>query len=361
MTFSALISNISDRTSALEVTGLSGAERAYFLSGICRQHRVPVVAILPTMKAANRFRDDLHFFSKESQRQILLYPPYNILPHKHLAYHNETAAQRIATLYRIANEDPPPMLITTAGALMTRVLPKRDLLDFAELVMVDEEVERNLLMEKLISGGYFHSAIVEEPGDFSVRGGIIDIFPPLYTNPLRIEFFGDMVDTIRVFDAASQRKIRSIKEAILLPAREAIVEKDRIDHIVARVRVQAASLELPVTEARELIERVREERVFSGIEGLMPIVYPELDTLFDYVPEKTLFVCFEPGELETAGDDFFQQATANFVTAKNDAKFCVDPDSLYLQWAEAKETIDKKNPVIVKTLHVSKSGADPSP
>ena len=352
----SLIDHIQDRTTPLECTGLNGSERAYLLSRIGRQQKIPIIAVLPTVKAADRFTEDLLFFSHGMTRSILRYPPYNVLPHKHLAYHSETAARRISTLYRLVNEDLPPVVVTTVGALMKRVLPKRELLDYAELIMADEEVDRTQLIEKLVAGGYFKTAIVEETGDFSVRGGIIDVFSPLYPDPLRIEFFGDRVDSIRFFDVASQRKIRHVTEAILLPAKEAIVDRDRIDQIVSRVRAHAATLEMPITEIRKLVDQVRHERMFSGIESLMPIIYPELDTFFDYIPDNALFVCLEPGDLDQSAREFMEQVKASFVKARDDAKFCVEPLSLYMEWPTVRDMIALKNPLTVKTLSVSKGG-----
>ena len=112
--------------------------------------------------------------------------------------------------------------------------------------MVNEEFERDDLMEKMIFGGYEQTAIVEEPGDFSIRGGIMDIFSPMYPDPLRIEFFGDMVDSIRSFSAASQRKIKNLTEAIILPARETVLIKERIPLIISRIRQRASELDIPV-------------------------------------------------------------------------------------------------------------------
>jgi len=349
----SLLERIPERTTAIECTGLSGSEQAYLLAEICRRRQLCIVVVLSTMKAAIQFSEDLRFFSQEISRPILSYPPYNILPHKHLAYHSETAAGRISTLYRLINEDLPPVVVTTTGALMKRVLPKRELLSYAELVMVNEDVDRDQLVEKLLSGGYFQSTIVEEPGDFSVRGGIMDLFSPLYPNPVRIEFFGDTVDTIRFFDAANQRKIQNVDEAIILPAREAIMAREHVDQVVRRVRDRAAAIELPVTEIRELVHRVRNERIFSGIESMMPIVYPELDTFFDFVPDNVLFVSIEPGDLEKSAGDFMEQVTANFVTAKNDSRFYIDPLSLYMEWPAVQNRIAATLPLTVKTLPVS--------
>ena len=117
----------------------------------------------------------------------------------------------------------------------------------------------DFLIEKLTSGGYARSMIVEEPGDFCVRGGILDVFSPLYSDPLRIELFGDTIDSLRFFSAATQRKTKSTREAIILPAREAILKKERMSQMINNIREQASTLDIPVTKVRGLIDRIKHE------------------------------------------------------------------------------------------------------
>jgi transcription-repair coupling factor (superfamily II helicase) len=109
--------------------------------------------------------------------------------------------------------------------LRQRLIPKTVLAGFAELIIAEEEIEPDRLVAKLVAGGYTRSVVVEEPGDFCVRGGIIDIFSPLYDNPLRIELFGDFAETIRFFSPASQRSLDHVHEAVILPAREVTLEE----------------------------------------------------------------------------------------------------------------------------------------
>jgi len=155
-------------------TGLSGSEKAYFVNRLYLKHRAPVVVITPSAKEAEIYLEDIDFFSQKPSPPLIYFPPYNITPFKYLSYHNETAANRIRALYRLIVDDVPPMVVTTISALMQRLLPKQELCDYAELIMTDEDIDRDRLAEKLISGGYERSSMVEEPGDFSIRGGILD-------------------------------------------------------------------------------------------------------------------------------------------------------------------------------------------
>ena len=171
----SFIDKIQQPAYSVECTGLSGSERAYLVSKIYMERQEPVIVIAKSVKEAERIADDLRFFTPNAESFINFFPPYNILPFKFMSYHNETAAKRISSLYRMTAENAPFITITSVDALLQRVIPKEEVCGFAELIMVDEDIERDRLVEKLIAGGYTRSIIVEEPGDFSVRGGIIDV------------------------------------------------------------------------------------------------------------------------------------------------------------------------------------------
>ncbi|MFV9644944.1 MAG: transcription-repair coupling factor [Desulfobacterales bacterium] len=352
----SLIGLIPYRNSGIECTGLSGSDRAFLVSRIYMEHRMPVVVIAASSKDAEILLEDLRFFSKDLQHASVYFPPYNILPFKRLSYHSETAAKRISALYRLIEGEMPPVVVTTVSALLQRLIPKLILSDYAELIMAGEDIDRDLLIEKLIAGGYVRAALVEEPGDFCVRGGILDIYSPLYSDPLRIELFGETVDSLRFFSAATQRKTENVQEAIILPAGEAILKMELMDQIIGRIREQASALDLPVTKVRELVERIRKEGVFPGIESLISLIYPKLDTLFDYVPGNTLFILMEPGKLEEAASEFHEQATKNYIGACKENRLCVEPDAFYMQWPRAKEMLAKRKPLTIKMLPVSGEG-----
>jgi transcription-repair coupling factor (superfamily II helicase) len=150
-----------------------------------------MLVVVPSLEDGQRLVDDLRFFSPHQTVPVLFFPSYHLLPYKFLSYHNETASERIRVLYRLLMDDVPSVVVAPVQALLQRLVPREDISHYAELILAGEEVDRERLVAKLITGGYLRTAIVEEPGDFSVRGGIVDVFSPLYPDPLRIEFFGD--------------------------------------------------------------------------------------------------------------------------------------------------------------------------
>jgi transcription-repair coupling factor (superfamily II helicase) len=347
-----LIDSIPHRQQAIDCTGLQGADAAYLVSRIYRRHRMPLIVVTPSVKEGQVFSDDLRFFLGDAQQIIQWFPSYNLLPFKFLSSNTETAAARVRTLYYLMAGDVPPIVITPVTGLMKRVIPRAALDDYAELVMAGEEIDRDHLIEKLHAGGYEHAAIVEEPGDYCVRGGLLDIFSPLYADPVRIELFGDYVESLRFFSPLNQRTLQAAEEVILLPAKESILKKEDAGRIIQRIRQQASGLNTPVSRVRRIIDRIKNEGMFSGAENLMPLFYSNLETLFDYARSGTLFVVTESEALQAAAGESEKQIQKNFEDSVTEGTFCVDPGMLYLNRREAAAALEETRPLSFRMLQM---------
>ena len=344
-----------NRNRAIDCIGLSGSERAYLISEIYSRHQIPCLVIAPTVREAEALIGDLRFFSGQQDLPFLFFPPYHILPFKFLSYHNETAGHRIRALHQLMESSLPPLVVTTVDALLQKIIPRQEIGRYAELLIVEEEIDRDGLIAKLIAGGYSKTAIVEEFGDFSIRGGIIDVFSPMYDDPLRIEFYGDMIESLRFFSASNQRKLKDIPEAVILPARELVFKKELIPHIISRIRAIASELDVPVSHARNIIDTIRHEQEVPGLESLISIFYDQLDTLFDYIPENALVITLNPDELEKTALDTEERLTANYNASRDDKKLCVEPQEHYLNWDQTAAIIEERKPLNFKMFDVLKS------
>ena len=318
----------------LDICGLSDASASYAAARLLLLQKKTVVMVAHSEKAADRLWEEMALFLKADQQVIYRFPSYNTTAFKPMAFHNETAARRMRALYQIVEARSPTVTITTVPAICQKLLPKRALIQFGELLMVGEEVDRDAIVQKLVAGGYVRTMIVEEHGDFSLRGGILDVHSPLYDDPLRIEFFGDMVESIRLFAADTQRTISHLNEAVLLPAREVILDRAELNSVIGRIRTLAAELGMAVTRVRQIIGQIKTEGIYPGIESLMPVIYPGLETFFDYVPTDTLFLMMEPGQLARAASDFGSVAQRSYESACDRQHLCVPPSQLYLTWPQ---------------------------
>jgi transcription-repair coupling factor (superfamily II helicase) len=332
-TWHQLLDLIAKPSGCIDLYGLSSTAGAYALAQMHRRHGLPVVVVVENGQAAERLYEELTFFVDGLDAEVMLFPAYTVSPYKYLAYHNETAARRIGLLYRMVNAGPPAFMVTTIGALMQKLIPKEELVQFSELVMIGEELDRDALVHKLVAGGYGRTAIVEEPGDFSVRGAILDVFSPLYEDPVRIELFGDSVESIRLFAADSQRTLRSLNEAVILPARETVLRPSQLNTILGRIRAKGVEQGVAVTQIREMAQRIKTEGAFPGLDKLLPLIYAEPGTLFDYMAPNGFFALWEPGQLATASHQILSQARANFEEACQRRTLCAEPAEIYSDWS----------------------------
>jgi transcription-repair coupling factor (superfamily II helicase) len=347
----SILESIQNNTGCVEISGVEGSARAFFLSRLVRKLHRPVWIVMPTLKICQRFADDFNFFSGHLKHpEVVVFPPYNILPFKRMSYHNETAAQRVRTLYRLTVNSEPFILAAPVETLLQRVMPRHVLCDFTELVMKGEEIDRDALIQKLGYGGYTQTSLVEEPGEYSIRGGILDVYTSMYDDPLRIEFFGDMVESIRFFSSVTQRRIKDVDEALILPAREATLHKSRMDEIARKVQVLVRESGIAEQNAEKFLDRIEREGVFSGIESFLPLIYPELDTVFNYVPDNAVWIQFDPGDIEKEAVASEEIAIKNYITACSDDRLCVKPEQLYQKREEVLRLVNDNTRLAFRLL-----------
>jgi len=263
----------------IAVTGLSGTALSCFLSCFLMDFDRPSLIVLPDKRDALRLVKELRFFmsrlngseSTEGMR-IFEFPAYNVSPLTGLSPNREVIAKRIQALYALVS-NKNPVVVTSLDNLFFRIMPKQALVNFAEYIETEEEIDRDSLLRKLEIGGYQRVSLVEYWGDYSIRGGIIDIFSPFYFMPIRLEFWGDRLESIRSFDPVSQRSVQHFKNAILLPALEIITD----DANIKRARLMGR---LPVQD--------KETWRFPGQEAWLNHFFEHPDVLFDYVPDNCL-------------------------------------------------------------------------
>ena len=349
--FRTLKQFVHDRSSAVSIPGAGQEKSAYTAAGLYSVTDRPFVAVLPDRAEALKFMERFLFFLPEKQEEVVFFPAYNILPFKSLSYHGKTAADRISALYNLMNRRSGNlMLVTSIDTLLQKVIPKEKLAGFAELVQAGEEIDRNDLISKLETYGYTRTSLVEDVGEYAVRGGIIDYFTPLDEKPVRIEFFGDVAETMRLFSPTSQRGVADITENTIIPASEAVLEPEYMDHILGRLRQEARRAGLDKSVIREYVEETRENGRFAGIDSMLSIVYPELDTLFDYFPSDALFLVDSPELQREKAGEFEEQAVRNFENVKSRGRLCVEPDSIYTPYDTVVQELEERKPVYFKTL-----------
>lgn len=348
---------LSKKDKCLTVTGITGSRKAYIIANLFLNSAIPsinhIVSILPDRNKALNLIDELIFFSPELKKSIIYFPSYNILPFKSLSYHGQTAAERISALYRLLTKaDEKYIFVTYIDTFLQKVIPKENLSNSCELIINGEEILRDDLITKLIEIGYERTSLVEEIGDYAIRGGILDVFSAGSQKPVRIEFFGDMVESLRTFSPVTQKGINELEEFVIIPANEAVVDNESLVYVLARIRKAAKKSNIKKSTLRDYIEQLRENKRFNGIEGLLPIVYSDLDSLFDYIPKDSLFLVDSPEIQKSLAEEFEKKVEFSFKNAKSQNRLCINPDNLYLSYHEVEINILKRKPLFFKELQI---------
>jgi transcription-repair coupling factor (superfamily II helicase) len=355
------IASIPHRPEEIDCIGLQKVDKAYLISKLYQNFHEPMVVTVSSAKEARRVCDELRFFLGSEASAVQYFPPYNLLPYKFLASDSETAAHRIRVLYNLVNQGVPPVIVTTIDGLMKKTLPRASLCSYAELVMAGEEIDREKLIEKLEAGGYERAAIVEEPGDYCVRGGILDIFSPLYTQPLRMELFGDLVESLRFYSPVSQRTVKQVQEAVILPAKEAILDRHHLPGVIGRIREEASRLNTPVTTIRKVIDRLKTEGVNSGSENLMALIDSDLETLFDYTRAGTLYVVMDYELVKAAAEASEIHIQKQFDTVLEEGGFAVAPQKTYLDWGAVHSGLAHAKALMFKAISMLEGEGEVTP
>jgi len=292
----------------ITLAGLSGSAPAYLLSRLLAETKHPFLVIAKDPETAEEFWRELRFYVGEST-EILYFPAWETSPFEQASPHPDITGRRLYALFRLMG-GKVGAVVAPLSAVMQKVLPRQILGDVSQYLVAGEEVEREALLAKLIRLGYANVPLVEDRGTFSIRGGILDIFPPDLPAPVRIDFFGDFIDTIRSFDPLTQRSLRPQEELIILPSREVILSEEVLQAFIPRLKARCDLLEISATRRRELAEQLNSATYPLGIEYLQPLFHPGLETIFTYMGADSVTVTADPEGLIAAGEKFAEELVA---------------------------------------------------
>jgi len=330
-------------TGAKRIQGLQGGARAYVLALVAARARRPILIITSSARDAENLFDDLAFFLGEDRglaplcKRLHLFPSWEVLPFENLSPHPDNIAGRLEGLYKLV-EDSTPILIATPAALMQRVIPKEALKQSYLYLVAGQDVSRESILEHLVQWGYQNVPLVEERGDFSARGGIVDLFSPGYRRPLRLEFDGDRLESMREFNPATQRTEQLQDEMLILPMKEFSLKRAGLEEAVRRLDQRAVELEVDRREKNSLLESMRAGIPFPGIEFLAPYFFPQLVPVFSYLPAETLIWLDGADRIEAEAGRFSQLAWDRNERGKEDHRLVARVEAAYLnehEWREA--------------------------
>src|SRR3954451_22118841 len=277
---------------ALDLTGPM-ALRPFVAEGLVGAGR-SVLAVAATTREVDDLVESLG--SLIGPDQVAAYPAWETLPHERLSPRSDTVGRRLAVLRRLVH----PGDDVSNGPLQVVVAPVRSVLQpqvkgLADLEPVElaigDEVELDDLVGRLAAAAYSRVDLVERRGEFAVRGGIVDVFPPTEEHPLRVEFFGDEVEEIRAFAVADQRTLDKAERLWAPPCRELLLTDE--------VRRRAARLGEEHPELAEITDKLAQGIAVEGMESLTPALVDEMELLVALLPAQTHVLLLDPERVRT--------------------------------------------------------------
>jgi transcription-repair coupling factor (superfamily II helicase) len=349
---------ISRGRSVLALSGAtSTAAKAFALASAFRGSGKTAVVVADSNSDLEAWCADLEFFTQflGGKGSVLTLPSFEADPYAGVSPHAETEEVRALTLWTLARSKPS-FLVVSSKALLMRMNSPAEIAGLGAELAVGGEQSPDELIEGLVASGYVREEPIKNIGEFSVRGGIVDVWSPDSANPVRIEFFGDNVESIRQFDPDSQLSVRKLKEVSIAPMREFRAGADDFRDWA----VLASDKFTDERQARAIQDRAQfavEGEPFSGWEYLIPLVKERTATVFDFLKEA-VFVVDEPVVVEQTLTSFLDHAAARFEEVVSSGEIGLSPGDLFLSGGELRDRLAQDARIELRALGRTDAAVD---
>ena len=309
--YRSLLAAIDNGACPAAFSGLSAVHRAHFAAGIRQELNRPVVVVCADEGEAERMARDLAALSGEAVRSLSA---------REFTFHNAAVVsrqyehRRLSTLRALAAGECP-LLVCTVESILQRTIPKTLLTQAAQVLRMGERHDLGELAGTLAAAGYTRCEQVEGVGQFALRGGILDFFSPAHPKPVRVEFFGDEIDAMGLFDPDTQRRIENLGAAEILPAAEVLPQftpggygglLEGLDRLISQAKRRKGN-ETLVQTLEEDRERLAASTAFPAMDRYIALIYPVMATAADYFPEDAVVVLSESPRVAERGKSYLWQ------------------------------------------------------
>ncbi|HHE9995525.1 transcription-repair coupling factor [Haemophilus influenzae] len=325
---------------------LPGAD-ALAISEIAEQNQNLTVVVTPDTRSAVRLSRVL---SELSSQDVCLFPDWETLPYDTFSPHQEIISSRLSVLFHLQNAKKGIFLLPIS-TLMQRLCPPQYLQHNVFLIKKGDRLVIDKMRLQLEAAGYRAVEQVLEHGEYAVRGALLDLFPMGSAVPFRLDFFDDEIDSIRTFDVDTQRTLDEINSINLLPAHEFPTDDKGIEFFRAQFRETFGEIR---RDPEHIYQQISKGTLISGIEYWQPLFFAEMATLFDYLPEQTLFVDMENNQMQ--GERFYQDAKQRYEQRKVDQmRPLLSPEKLWLNVDEVNRRLKSYPRITFKAEKVRSS------
>ena len=328
---------------ALRYAHLYGSADALVLANLARRHSGPVVIVGEDMTGIHRLEEALAFYLGEDDAPPLLaFPDWETLPYDVFSPYQDIVSQRLETLHRLPALQRGLLLLPVA-TLMQRLAPRDYLSGRVFDLKPGDRLDPQAFGERLTAAGYRHVPQVNEHGEFAIRGALIDLYPMGSELPYRIDLFDDEIESIRTFDPQSQLTIDRTEALRLLPAQEFPVDEVGISRFRRAFRARFEG-----DPQRSLIYReISQGLLPGGVEYYLPLFFERTETLFDYLPDNTVFVLAE--DVLGAAQGFWDEVDQRYEQRRHDVERpLLRPDELYLHPQEIQARLERRRRILLQ-------------
>ncbi|MDY3032049.1 MAG: transcription-repair coupling factor [Clostridia bacterium] len=337
--------------SPVSVSGVEESARAQLIYSLFEEQENHALAVCYSDMEAQALAAELSFFTDSVQ----------VFPSKEYVFYNiETTghSSENARLGAVSGAAAAEKKITVASldALLQYTIPKEDFEKYTVRFELGAAFDLQELCERLVIMGYSREELVEGEGQFSLRGGILDVFTPNYDNPLRIEFFDKETDSIRLFDRVSQRSLDKLERAEVIPVREAVVDDERRQTVAAELkkRINAAKKrggdEYYIETASAELEALTEKRYFPSIDKYVSLIYGEIPSLLDYFDGECQIFIIDPKRICDRGKTFEWEKNEIVAELKNKNVLGREKDEFFVRYLDALDKMTRNTVISLETL-----------
>jgi len=356
-----ILKAINDGASPINVNGLCGSASAYLASKIrlaCPKQTILIVTA--SADQSNNMLEDLKvFWQPENLSHLALFPAPDVMPYTQLSPEPRLWADRIQILFRLAHGEQL-IIVAPVTACLRRLPPKLFVANSARVLRIGSQIDRDDFTSWLTEMGYADTGLVEDEGEFAVRGFIIDLWSPSLDDPVRIEFDGDKMVSMRQFDPATQRsKGGEVTEITIIPVSDVPFTREGSRLASNSIMRLADEGDFPTGERRHLIEMINERVTFAGIESFMPLFHGTTASILDYMPQQTLVIYDDPQAIAQTANSY-AGAITDIASHTTSPERLIPPDRLIIPQNEWNEQSAQFQQMLWNVLTLS-SPPSPSP
>lgn len=346
--FDAYINDVKKDNFPIFLSGLSDSQKVHFAYSTRFYTERPILIVTYNDIQLKKIYEDLKFFEDE---EILLFPKREVVYYDIDTMNKDMTMDRLS-IYTKLYESSAKVILTSIEALMQRTISKNKLFEKVLQLEVGKEVSLDNLKESLSDLGYERTDMVEGRGQYTVRGGIIDFFPLTTKNPVRVEFWGDEIDSIRFFDVESQRTVEPLKEISVFPAEEYLVNKNDLESIGDEILKAYPN-------AISDVEAIKNGNYLTKIDKYFKFFYKETSNLLDYIGKNTIIFLDEPSRIAQKAQtiEYENKEIIEQYLEKN--KIIPSYTEAMTLWDDINFELEKKNIINLErtdTMHAKRNG-----